>query len=243
MLALFKKEISVFFSSIIGYLVIVVFLTIVSLFLWVFPGDLNVLDSGYASLETLFIMAPWVFLFLIPAITMRSFADEKKSGNLDLLFVRPVSEMQIILAKYGAALTLVIFSLIPTLVYFYSIYQLGNPPGNIDMGGTWGSYLGLIFLAAIYVAVGIFTSSLTDNSIVSFILAVVICFILYTGFDFVAELFNSGKWASPIAQLGINAHYKSISRGVLDSRDIIYFISAIIIFNLFSRLKLQGRKW
>ena len=220
-----------------------VFLVLISLFLWVFPGGTNVLDSGYASIETLFNMAPWVFLFLIPAITMRSFADEKKSGNLELLFVRPISETQIVLAKYGAAFTVVLFSLVPTLVYFYSVYLLGNPVGNIDMGGTWGSYIGLLFLAGIYTAVGIFASSLTDNSIISFIVAVLICYILYTGFESVAQMFSNGKIATLVTDFGINAHYKSISRGVLDSRDIIYFFSSITLFVLFTKLKLQARKW
>ncbi|MCK4837139.1 MAG: ABC transporter permease, partial [Candidatus Aminicenantes bacterium] len=188
MLALFRKEISSFFSTLTGYVVIVVFLLANSLFIWIFPGNLNVLDSGYADLETLFIIAPWVFLFLVPAITMRMFSEEQHSGTIELLFTKPLSDLKIILAKYLAGLLLVLFSLLPTLVYFGSVYFLGNPVGNIDLGGFWGSYFGLFFLAGIYVAIGTFTSSLSDNQIISFLLAVLISFIFYTGFDSISSL-------------------------------------------------------
>ena len=167
MIALLRKEIRSFLTSLIGYIVIAVFLIVTSLFMWVFPGNMNVMDAEYATLDTLFYIAPWVFLFLIPAITMRSLAEEQKEGTLELLMTKPITDLQIILAKYLAGLLVVVIAIFPTLVYFLSIYLLGNPVGNIDVGATWGSYLGLIFLASVYVSIGIFASSLTKNQIVA----------------------------------------------------------------------------
>ena len=240
---LLGKEISGFFSSLTGYVVIVAFLTINSLFLWVFPGDMNIPDGGYASLENFFVMAPWIFLFLIPAITMRSFAEEKRTGTLEFLYTKPLSDFQIILAKYFGAVILVLFSLIPCLVYFWSVYVLGNPPGNLDAGGTWGAFIGLFFLAAIYIAVGIFASAVTDNQIVAFLLGVVICFILYIGFDYLSDISWLQHLDTLLLNLGINEHYRSISRGVIDSRDIIYYLIVIIFFIFFTRIRLQSRNW
>ncbi|MEI7662956.1 MAG: gliding motility-associated ABC transporter permease subunit GldF, partial [Bacteroidota bacterium] len=232
MFTLFKKEINGFLNSLIGYIVMVVFLLMTGLFLWVFPLEFNVLDFGFAGLDGLFILAPFVFLFLIPAITMRSFADEKKSGTLELLMTQPLTDLQVIMAKYFAGVALVIISLIPTLVYYVSVYMLGLPTGNLDSGSIWGSYLGLLFLGASFVAVGIFASSLTDNQIVSFILAVFICFFLYMGFEFIYNFILSGKTGLIIESLGLNAHYSSMSRGVIDSRDLIYFLSVTALFIL-----------
>ncbi|MDY6800132.1 MAG: gliding motility-associated ABC transporter permease subunit GldF [Bacteroidota bacterium] len=243
MFTLLKKEVNNFFSSLTGYIVIIVFLVINSLFIWVFPGNNNVLDGGYATLDSLFSIAPWVFLFLVPAVTMRMFADEKRSGTIELLLTRPLSDFQIIFAKYLAALILVLFSLLPTLIYFYSVYQLGNPVGSIDTGGTWGSYIGLFFLAAIYVAIGILSSSFTDNQIVAFIIGMLLCFIAYIGFDFISELSFLKSFEALIINLGINEHYKSMSRGVIDSRDIVYFVSVIAFFLLITKTILQSRKW
>lgn len=243
MYTLLKKEISGFFSSITGYIVIIVFLIINSLFMWVFPGSNNVLEGGYATLDSLFTIAPWVFLFLAPAVTMRMFADEKKSGTIELLFTRPLSDFQIIFSKYLAALLLVLFSLLPTLIYYYSVYQLGNPVGNIDTGGTWGSYIGLFFLGAIYVAIGILSSSFSDNQIVSFIIGMLLCFVFYIGFDYISEIPFFKSFDSLIINIGINEHYKSMSRGVIDSRDMIYFVSVIAFFLLVTKTVLQSRKW
>ena len=243
MYTLLKKEISGFFSTLTGYMVIIVFLIINGLFMWVFSGANNVLDAGYATLDTLFTIAPWVFLFLAPAVTMRMFADEKKSGTIELLLTRPLSDFQIILAKYLAGLVLVLFSLLPTLIYFYSVYQLGNPVGNIDIGGTWGSYIGLFFLVAIYVSIGVLSSSFTDNQIVAFILGMLFSFIAYIGFDFMSELSIFESIKVFIINLGINEHYKSMSRGVIDSRDVIYFVSVIAFFLLITKTILQSRKW
>jgi ABC-2 type transport system permease protein len=243
MISLLFKEINSFFSSITGYLVIITFLLINSSFLWLFKGDFNLLDSGYASIDGLFLIAPWVFMFLIPAITMRLFADEKRLGTLELLLTKPLTELQIILSKYLAGLLLVIFSLIPTLLYFYTIYQLGNPVGNIDVGGTVGSYIGLLFLGASYTAIGLFASALTDNQVVSFIIGLALCFFFYFGFDQIAASQIFSGLDLFIYNLGINEHYVSMSRGVLDSRDVIYFISLTGLFILATRLILQSRNW
>ncbi len=243
MWALFKKEISAFFSSLTGYVVIFVFLLLNSLFMWIIPGQFNVIENGYATLDAMFAIAPWIFLFLVPAITMRTISEEKRTGTLDLLYTRPVSELQIILAKFFASWALVFLSLIPTFIYFWSVFRLGNPTGNIDLGGTWGSYIGLLFLGGIYASIGIFASSLTGNQIVAFISAVFVSFIMYLGFDFLSELAGSGRIAFFISRIGIGHHYNSISRGVVDSRDILYFLGVIILFIMGTRTTLQSSKW
>lgn len=243
MFALFRREINSFFSSLTGYVVIIVFLVMNGLFLWVFSGEFNILEVGYANLDSMFILAPWVFLFLVPAVTMRLFSDEKRSGTIELLFTRPLTDLQIIMAKYLAGLVLVILSLLPTLIYYFSVYKMGNPVGNIDSGGFWGSFLGLFFLAAVYVAIGLFTSALTDNQIVSFILGVLFCFIIFLGFGYLSKLWNSGGLQNFIEGLGISYHYNSMARGVIDTRDVLYFLSVISIFILFSKITMESRKW
>jgi len=188
MISLFKKEIIQFFGSITGTMVSVVFLLVTGLFLWVFSGNYNIPDGGYATLDGLFGIAPWIYLFLIPAVTMRMFADEKRSGTMELLLSRPVTELQLILSKFLAALLVVLLTLLPTLIYFVSVYYLGNPVGCIDTGATWGSYIGLFFLAVIYLTIGLLTSSITENQVIAFILAVFLCFFWYSGFGFLAQL-------------------------------------------------------
>lgn len=243
MFVLLRKEIGSFFSSITGYIVIIVFLLINCLFMWIFPGEFNILDAGYANLDTLFIISPWVFLFLVPAITMRLFSDEKKSGTIELLLTRPLSDFTIVLAKFLTGLTLVLFSLLPTLIYYISVYLLGNPEGNLDSGGIFGSYIGLFFLAGIYVSIGLLSSSLTDNQIVSFIISIILCFVFYFGFDAVASLPVFNNIDTLVVNIGINEHYRSVSRGVIDSRDVIYFLSIITVFLFFTKTVLTRRKW
>lgn len=238
---LFLKEINSFLTSLIGYIVLIVFLLIMSLFLWVFEGETNILDGGYADLAPLFYMAPWVFLFLIPAITMRSLSEEKRTGTIELLLTKPVTEWQIVLAKWLGGLALVIIALLPTLIYVYTIYQLGNPVGNLDFGGTWGSYIGLILLAAAFVAIGQFASSITNNQIVAFIVATFLSFFLFIGFESIASFRLFGGIDSVLINLGINAHYISLSRGVIDSRDVIYFAALIAIFLLLTEYVLKRR--
>jgi ABC-2 type transport system permease protein len=243
MFTLFVKEIKGFLTSLIGYIVMIVFLLMTGLFLWVFPLEFNVLDFGFANLDGLFLLAPFVFLFLIPAITMRSFADERKSGTIELLMTQPLTDIQVVFAKFLAGLVLVIISLLPTLIYYFSVYQLGLPKGNLDSGSIWGSYIGLVFLGASFVSVGIFASSLTDNQIISFILALFISFLLYMGFEFIHTFVLSGKTGLIVQSLGLNAHYSSMSRGVVDSRDLIYFLTTTAFFILLTKVSLESRKW
>ncbi len=243
MFTLLRKEISSFLSSLIGYAVIIVFLLVNGLFLWVFPLEFNILDFGFSSIDNLFMLSPWVFLFLIPAITMRSFAEEQKSGTMELLLTKPLTDLEIILAKYLAGLVLVVFSLIPTLLYYFTVYKLGLPPGNIDQGATLGSYIGLLFLGAAFVSIGIFASAVSGNQIVSFLIAVFLCGFAYIGFEFIFNLSVFGSFGLLIRQLGINAHYTSISRGVIDTRDLLYFISLIAFFLMLTRFRLERRKW
>lgn len=241
MYTLFIKEIQSFLSSLTGYIAIAVFLVATGLFLWVFPGPYNVLEAGYANLDALFILAPWVFMFLVPAVTMRSFSDERRNGTIELLLTKPLSDWQIVMGKYLASIVLVIFALLPTLIYYFTVQDLSA--GNIDQGAFWGSYIGLLFLASGFSAIGIFSSSLTDNQIVAFILAVFLSFFCYIGFDQIASFKTFGSLDNIILQLGINEHYISMSRGVIDSRDLLYFLSLIGFFLLSSKLKLESRKW
>ncbi|UMY64905.1 MULTISPECIES: gliding motility-associated ABC transporter permease subunit GldF [unclassified Flavobacterium] len=233
MKALFLREIKSFFGSPVGYLVVAVFLLLNGLFLWVFDGDFNILNSGFADLGPFFTFAPWVLIFLIPAVTMRSFSDERRQGTLELLLTKPLSVWQVVLGKFLGSLLLIVIALLPTLVYVYVLYGLALPEGNIDFGSTIGSYFGLLFLVAGYSAIGIFTSSLTDNQVVAFIASVFLCFVFYFGF---ANLPGSMG-----ALLGMQAHFSSMARGVIDTRDVLYFVSISLLFLAFTVHKLKVR--
>jgi len=244
MYSLLIKEINSFLNSLIGYIVIIVFLATISLFVWVFPGtEFSIPESGYANIDPLFIITPWVYMFLIPAITMRLFSEEKKSGTIEILLTKPLTELQIVLAKYFAGVVLVLFSLIPTLIFYMSVHMLGAPQGNIDTGSMWGSYIGLLFLGAGFVSIGVFASVISDNQVVAFIIAVFLSFFFFAGFDSISGLIGSGTLAGIIYQLGINAHYSSMSRGVIDTRDIIFFVSLVSLFIMLTRTVLESRKW
>ncbi len=243
MIAIFRKEVNLFLSSLIGYIVIGIFLLANGLICWIFP-DSNILDGGYATLEPLFEFAPWVLLLLIPAITMRSFAEENENGTMELLATKPVTDTQIIGGKFLAAIFLVVFSILPTVVYAFAISALSSPPGNIDTGGIIGAYIGLILLGAGFVSVGMFTSSLTRNQIVSFIASMFACFLIYQVFDSLAVLPVFAGSADRFFQaLSMGAHYRSISLGLLDTRDIIYFVSVAGFFFLLTKTVLASRKW
>jgi len=235
MFAILKKEFNTFFASPIGYLVIAVFLLINGLFLWVFKGDFNILNAGFSDLTSFFYLAPWFFIFLIPAITMRSFSDEIRSGTIEILKTKPLSNWQIVIGKYLGAFLLIVLALIPTVTYVYTIHKLGNPIGNLDFGSTLGSYFGLLFLAAAFTAIGLFTSTLSNNQIVAFITGVALSFLIFYGFEAIAEL-QLFKNLS-IQNIGMNEHFKSMSRGVIDTKDILYFASVTFFFLFLTKLK------
>lgn len=233
MTPIIKREINSFFSSTVGYLVIGVYLVVNGLFLWVFGGNYNILDSGFADLSPYFELAPWVLLFLVPAVCMRAFSDEMKMGTLELLLTKPLSLRQIVLGKYFGALILIVIAIIPTLLYIITISELGNPPGNWDVGSTMGSFLGLLFLVFAYTAIGIFSSILTANQIVAFITAVFLSFLLYYGF----EALSTSRL--DLSYLGMQSHFDSVARGVLDTRDLLYFVSVTVLFLGLTILKLK----
>lgn len=234
------REIKSFFGSPIGYLVIALFLIGNGLFLWVFENDYNILNSGFADLTPFFTLAPWILIFLIPAVTMRSFSDEKKQGTLELLLTKPISLWEIVNGKFLGAFLLIIIAILPTFIYVEVIWSLGSPEGNIDMGSTMGSYFGLLFLIGAYSAIGIFTSSISENQIISFIVAVFLCFLFYFGFEGLAAI--SQNLSSFISYFGMQDHYKSMSRGVIDTRDVIYFISIAVLFLSFTVYNLKSIK-
>ncbi|MBQ9865199.1 MAG: gliding motility-associated ABC transporter substrate-binding protein GldG [Bacteroidales bacterium] len=243
MFTLFKKELASFFTSLIGYLTIIVFLVLTGLMLWVFKSDFNILDYGFASMEGLFVIGPFLYLFLIPAITMRMFAEEKKNGTMELLLTKPLSEMKLIWAKFLAGVVLVLISLLPTVVCYFSVFALGDPVGNIDTGSVVGSYIGLLLLGAAFVAIGLFASSITNNQIVAFILAALMSAFMHLGFEAIYRMGFLGNADLLVRSLGMSYHYDSISRGVVDSRDVVYFASVIAVFMMATRIVLQSRKW
>ncbi|MGB5818863.1 MAG: gliding motility-associated ABC transporter permease subunit GldF [Saonia sp.] len=240
MFAIFKREIQSFFSSSIGYLVVGLFLILNGLFLWVFKGPFNIFEYGFADLGNFFLLVPWVFLFLIPAITMKSFSEEKKLGTLELLFIKPLTIGQTVGGKFLGTNTLAIMAVAPTLLYVYCISQLGTTVGNMDTGVVLGSYFGLLFLIGTYTAIGLFASTLSENQIVAFIIGMVLCFLCYYGFEGLATLFSSGSTSIFIQQLGMKSHFDSISRGVLDTRDLIYFIGLTLFFLFLTVVQLKN---
>ena len=238
MKAILIKEINSFFTSPIAYLVIGFFLLINGLFLWFFDDDFNILNAGFADVTPFFYLTPWVLLFLIPAITMKSFADENNNRTIELLKTKPISDWQIVLGKFWASLLLAVIAIIPTISYVYTVYKLGNPIGNIDFGSTIGSYIGILFLAATYTSIGLFTSTISKNQIVAFILGVFITFLLFYGFDVISNSFENDSLL--IQKLGINEHFKSISRGVIDTRDLVYFVSITSFFLFITKIRLEN---
>ncbi|WP_276363277.1 gliding motility-associated ABC transporter permease subunit GldF [Daejeonella sp. H1SJ63] len=242
MISIFNKEISGFFSSMVAYVIMGVFLLVTGLFLWVFP-DSSILDYGYAGLDSFFNISPYLFMFLIPAITMRSLAEEQKDGTFELLATRPLRDWDIVLGKFFASLAIVILALLPTIIYYITVYQLGVTQGNVDTGAVIGSYLGLIFLGAAFTSIGLFTSSLSKNQIIAFTFAVFLSFFAFSGFDSMSSILSLQGIAGVLTGLGISEHYQSISRGVLDTRDLIYFLSFTALFLLITKTILGGRKW
>ena len=240
MKSILLKEIKSFFGSPTGYLVIAVFLLLNGLFLWIFDGQYNILQSGFADLTPFFTIAPWVLIFLIPAVTMRSISDERRQGTLELLVTKPLTLWQITLGKFFGAFLLIVIALLPTLLYVTVVSHFVLAPGHVDLGSTLGSYFGLLFLVSAYTAIGIFTSALTQNQIVAFILSVVLCFFFYFGFS---ELFSLVKSAQDLVSwLGMEAHFRSMARGVIDTRDVLYFVSVAWLFLSFTVYKLKSAR-
>ncbi len=240
MISIFRKEVGTFFNGIIGYVVVGVFLLLSGLIIWVYPNS-NVLDYGFAELNVFFDFCPYVFLFLIPAVTMRMFAEEFRAGTIELLFTKPISIQNIILGKYFASLFIIILAIIPTVIYYFSIYYLGNPVGNIDSASVLGSYFGLIFLAAAYSSIGIFTSAITKNQVVAFILAAVLCYFFYDGIGQIASIFR-GTIEYFITYIGLNFHYISLGKGLIDSRNMLYLFSFSYFFLIITTIFLKRRR-
>lgn len=241
MFNIYLKELNSFLSSLIAYIVISVFLVAMGLLVWVFP-ETNVLDYGYSDMGVFFNMAPFVLMFLIPAVTMKMLSEESNTGTIEILVVKPVTKLQIILGKYFAALTLVIMAILPTFVYYFSLYQLSSPVGNIDTAGIAGSYIGLFLLSSVFCALGILTSSLTKNQVIAFITATFISFILFTGLNSLAGINVWSSLSLPLSKLSLEFHYNAMSKGVLDTRDIIYFIGLNVILLYFSNLSLSNKR-
>lgn len=242
MIQILIKEINSFLNSLIAYVIIAVFLTGIGLLLWVFP-ETSVLEYGFADMSSFFSLCPYIFMFLIPAITMRMFSEEKRGGTMELLLTRPIRDIDIILGKYFAGVFLVAFSILPTLLYYYTISYLGNPVGNIDSAGVTGSYFGLFLLGAVFTSIGIFSSSFTENQVIAFIIAVFLSFFFYFGFSAISSISVFRNNADVLDQLGIMYHYNSMSKGLIDTRDLIYFVSIISLMLLFTNLILRSRKW
>lgn len=239
MLAIFRKELNSFLNSLVAYIVIGVFLVLVGLFTWFF--DSNVLDYGYADLNNFFQLTPFIFVFLIPAITMRSFSEEFKSGTIELLFTKPLTDWQIILGKFLATFLLIFVALLPTLLYYYSVYQLGSPKGNIDSAAVFGSYLGLLLLGGVFASIGLWASSMTDNQIIAFIIGAIFCYFLYDGINQFANIFN-GTTQYIINYLGLSYHYNSLGRGLIDSRNLLFLASMIFLMLYLTKLRLAAKK-
>ena len=240
MLAILKKELNLFFATPIGYLVIAIFLLINGLFLWVFKGDFNILNAGFADLNSFFFIAPWFFIFLIPAITMRTFSDEIRLGTIEILKTKPISSWDIIFGKYLGSLLLILIVLIPTISYVYTISQLAGSPENVDYGSILGSYIGLLFLASSITAIGMFTSTLSNNQIVAFIVGLAFSFFMFYGFEAIDQLMNSDTYH--IKYMGLYAHFVNIGRGVIDTKDLVYFLSVTFFFLYLTKINFDHKQ-
>ena len=238
MFAIFRKEIGSFFNSLIAYMVMTVFLTAIGLIVWVFPES-NILDYGYADMGSFFRLAPYVLIFLIPAITMRSLAEETRTGTLELLLTKPITNVDLVLGKFLANWSLVLLTLLPTLIYYYSIYQLGNPVGNIDSAAVAGSYIGLLLFSGAVVSMGLLASALNENQIVAFILGVFLAFIWYIGFGAISQLLETGIVAELLLWISLDEQYLSLGKGLVDSRNIIYLLSLTAFFLVMTLLKVE----
>lgn len=242
MIAIFRKEINLFFSSAVGLLTVLLFLLVNGMFIWIIQSDFNVLDYGYANLDAYFTLAPILFLLFIPAICMRFFADEYRLGTIEILLTKPLSVWHIVIGKFLAAIALVILAILPTFLYFFTVYYFGETIGNVDVGGTFGSYIGLFLLATTFVSISVFASSLSQNQIVAFLVAIFLNTIFYYGFDIISQIEPLQQWDFQLRNLGIQLHYETMSKGILDTRDIIYFLSVFYLFLLLCKSIIQQKR-
>lgn len=242
MFAIYRKELRYCFATPVGYIVIGLYWVVMSLFLWVLPGQYNILDSGYAQVDGLFELSGWLFLLLCPALTMRLFAEEKQSGTWNLLKTKPLSLSRIVWEKYLAAWTVVILAQIPCLIHYILVYFLADPVGNIDSGAFFGAFIGLFFISAAFCAVGLWASSLTKSQIVAFIIGFAVSFLLFYGFDLLSMLFHTGDMVNAIQNFGLNSHYQSMARGVIDLRDVVWFVTVSVLFVLLTIQHLDREK-
>lgn len=239
---IFKKEFLSFFNTPAGYIILAIFFVGAALLLWVFPGEYNVLNAGYASIDGIFVMSPWLFLFLCPAVSMRLIAEERQQGTLELLLTKPIHKFTLVLGKFSAAWGVMLVAILPIILWYGSVYVLAEPMGNVDSGAFWGSFLGLVFFSAAYSAIGLFGSSLTSNQVTAFVVAALISFCMFYGFELISALFTDGVISLYIKNMGIHAHYLSMSRGVLDSRDVLYMLIVTVLFLLLASLSLSRKK-
>ena len=242
MIALFRKEISQFFGSLTGLLTIILFLLVNALFLWIFSGNFNLLDFGFANMDSFFMLSPIIFLIFIPAICMRLFSEEFRSGTMENLLTKPIALWNVVFSKFLAANVLVLLAIFPTLIYFFSIYFLGETIGNLDIGGIMGSYLGLFMLSSAFIGIGVFASSISPNQVVAFLIAIVCNAIIYYGFDVLSSVSILQNWDLYISNLGIASHFSRMSKGVIDSRDILYFLSVCFLFLMLSKTTIQLKR-
>ena len=230
MYAIVKKEVQSFFASPLGYVIVGSFLVFTGLVLWVFKGNFNLFDYGFADLTPFFVLTSWIFTILVPAITMKSFSEEQKLGTLELLLSKPIPLWQLVLGKFWGAFLVCGIAVIPTLVYVIAIANLGITEGNYDLGIILGSYFGLVFLIAAYTSIGLFASTLSEQQITVFITGILLCFLIFMGFDAMSTLLPHGKIQPFVQTLGAKAHFDSIARGVIDTRDLVYFVSVALFF-------------
>jgi ABC-2 type transport system permease protein len=240
MFAILKKELQLFFATPIGYLVIAIFLLINGLFLWVFKGDFNILNAGFADLNSFFFITPWFFIFMIPAITMRTFSDEIRLGTIEIIKTKPISAWDIVIGKYLGCLILILIALVPTLTYVYTISQLGATPENIDFGSIIGSYFGLLFLASSITAIGMWTSTLSNNQIVAFLVGVALSFFMFYGFEAMNGILGFEKFE--IKNLGLYSRFINIGRGIIDTKDLLYFLSVTFLFLYLTKTSFDSKQ-
>lgn len=241
MIAIFKKELLLFTKNKIGLITVSILLLVYSLILFTNIFNLNILENGYADFSTFFSLSPIIYLIFIPAIAMRSFSEEYKNNTIDILFSKPISKLNIVLAKFYSVFFIVFLSIIPTIIYPITIYFIGEEIGNLDIGATVGSYIGLLFLCLVFSCISIFASSLSRNQLNSFIIGVFLNIFFYYGFDIISQLVDNGSASLVIQKMGIINHYELLSKGLISTTDIVYFVSISILFIMLCQLNIEKK--